>query len=112
MVEANAKRFMEQYPDIKVEYVGIAATEYQSKVDTAIQGGGLPDVGGVGAAMAPGSQKWNGMIADFDSAPTSSSTMAATVTPSSGGGEPTNSLIEYVCCTPMAMIPMSIARPP
>lgn len=41
-------------PDIKVEYTGIASTEYQSKVDTAIQGGGLPDVGGVGAAMAAG----------------------------------------------------------
>ncbi|EDY55303.2 secreted sugar-binding protein [Streptomyces sviceus ATCC 29083] len=32
----------------------IASTEYQSKVDTAIQGGGLPDVGGVGAAMLAG----------------------------------------------------------
>ncbi|MEX3104664.1 sugar ABC transporter substrate-binding protein [Streptomyces sp. V2] len=41
-------------PDIKVEYVGIAATEYQSKVDTTIRGGGLPDVGGVGAAMLAG----------------------------------------------------------
>ncbi|MFF7870080.1 ABC transporter substrate-binding protein [Streptomyces qaidamensis] len=46
--------FEEANPSIKVEYVGIAATEYQSKVDTAIQGGGLPDVGGVGAAMAAG----------------------------------------------------------
>ncbi|MDX2822429.1 sugar ABC transporter substrate-binding protein [Streptomyces ipomoeae] len=46
--------FEKANPDIKVEYVGIAATEYQSKVDTAIQGGGLPDVGGVGAAMAAG----------------------------------------------------------
>ncbi len=43
--------FEKANPDIKVEYVGIASTEYQSKVDTAIQGGGLPDVGGVGAAM-------------------------------------------------------------
>ncbi|MFD5710287.1 ABC transporter substrate-binding protein [Streptomyces pharetrae] len=41
-------------PDIDVEYVGISSTEYQSKVDTAIQGGGLPDVGGVGAAMLAG----------------------------------------------------------
>lgn len=40
--------------DIKVKYVGIAATEYQSKVDTTIQGGGLPDVGGVGAAILAG----------------------------------------------------------
>ncbi|MFV0136714.1 ABC transporter substrate-binding protein [Streptomyces sp. HMX87] len=46
--------FEKANPDIDVEYVGIAATEYQSKVDTAIQAGGLPDVGGVGAAMLAG----------------------------------------------------------
>ncbi|MEF9903009.1 ABC transporter substrate-binding protein [Streptomyces sp. P9-A2] len=46
--------FEKANPDIKVEYVGIASTEYQSKVDTAIQGGGLPDVGGIGAAMVAG----------------------------------------------------------
>jgi multiple sugar transport system substrate-binding protein len=46
--------FEKANPDIKVQYVGIAATEYQSKVDTAIQGGSLPDVGGVGAAMLAG----------------------------------------------------------
>ncbi|WDV50787.1 sugar ABC transporter substrate-binding protein [Streptomyces coeruleorubidus] len=40
--------------DIKVEYVGIPSTEVQSKYDTAIRGGGLPDVGGVGAAMLAG----------------------------------------------------------
>ncbi|MBC2901775.1 ABC transporter substrate-binding protein [Streptomyces cupreus] len=46
--------FEKANPDIKVEYVPIAATEVQSKYDTAIQGGGLPDVGGVGAAMLAG----------------------------------------------------------
>ncbi|MHC5902845.1 ABC transporter substrate-binding protein [Streptomyces sp. S6] len=46
--------FEKANPDIDVEYVGIAATEYQSKVDTTIRGGGLPDVGGVGAAMLAG----------------------------------------------------------
>ncbi|MGI5199078.1 ABC transporter substrate-binding protein [Streptomyces sp. CA-288835] len=46
--------FEKANPDIDVEYVGIAATEYQSKVDTAIQGGSLPDVGGAGAAMLAG----------------------------------------------------------
>ncbi|MER7574118.1 sugar ABC transporter substrate-binding protein [Streptomyces sp. NPDC126514] len=46
--------FEKANPDIKVEYVPIAATEVQSKYDTAIQGGGLPDVGGVGAAMLSG----------------------------------------------------------
>lgn len=46
--------FEKAHPDIDVQYVGVAATEYQSKVDTAIQGGGLPDVGGVNAAMLAG----------------------------------------------------------
>jgi multiple sugar transport system substrate-binding protein len=46
--------FEKANPDIEVEYVPIAATEVQSKYDTAIQGGGLPDVGGVGAAMLAG----------------------------------------------------------
>lgn len=46
--------FEKANPDIKVEYVGIPSTDYQSKVDTALQGGGLPDVGGVGAAMLAG----------------------------------------------------------
>ncbi|MER7518370.1 sugar ABC transporter substrate-binding protein [Streptomyces sp. NPDC126499] len=46
--------FEKANPDIKVKYVGIASKEVQSKYDTAIQGGGLPDVGGVGAAMLAG----------------------------------------------------------
>ncbi|MFF6876299.1 MULTISPECIES: extracellular solute-binding protein [unclassified Streptomyces] len=46
--------FEKANPDIKVEYVGIPSTDVQSKYDTAIQGGGLPDVGGVGAAMLAG----------------------------------------------------------
>ncbi|WP_329216090.1 sugar ABC transporter substrate-binding protein [Streptomyces sp. NBC_01485] len=43
--------FEKANPDIKVKYVGIPAASAQSKYDTAIQGGGLPDVGGVGTAM-------------------------------------------------------------
>ncbi|MET8410510.1 extracellular solute-binding protein [Streptomyces sp. NPDC005195] len=43
--------FEKKYPGIKVNYVGIPAASAQSKYDTAIQGGGLPDVGGVGTAM-------------------------------------------------------------
>ena len=35
---------------------------------------------GVGAAIAPGSQKWNGKIADLLSAPTRMSTSAASTT--------------------------------
>ncbi|MFD9501028.1 ABC transporter substrate-binding protein [Streptomyces sp. NPDC060035] len=46
--------FEKANPDLDVEYVGLASTEAQSKYDTAIQGGGLPDVGGVGAAMVAG----------------------------------------------------------
>ncbi|MET7596313.1 MULTISPECIES: sugar ABC transporter substrate-binding protein [unclassified Streptomyces] len=48
------KDFEKKYPDIEVNYVGIPAESVQSKYDTAIQGGGLPDVGGVGAAMLAG----------------------------------------------------------
>ncbi|MGI5453777.1 ABC transporter substrate-binding protein [Streptomyces sp. CA-249302] len=43
--------FEKANPNIKVKYVGIPAASAQSKYDTAIQGGGLPDVGGVGTAM-------------------------------------------------------------
>jgi multiple sugar transport system substrate-binding protein len=43
--------FEKKNPGIKVNYVGIPAASAQSKYDTAIQGGGLPDVGGVGTAM-------------------------------------------------------------
>ncbi|MBA2948376.1 ABC transporter substrate-binding protein [Streptomyces himalayensis] len=46
--------FEKANPNIKVNYVGIPAASVQSKYDTAIQGGGLPDVGGVGAAMLAG----------------------------------------------------------
>ncbi|MEU9287470.1 sugar ABC transporter substrate-binding protein [Streptomyces sp. NPDC048275] len=46
--------FEKANPDIHVKYVGVSSTEVQSKYDTAIQGGGLPDVGGVGAAMLAG----------------------------------------------------------
>jgi multiple sugar transport system substrate-binding protein len=53
--------FEKANPDIKVKYVGIASTEYQSKVDTAIQGDGLPDVGGVGAAMLAGFSAQNAL---------------------------------------------------
>jgi multiple sugar transport system substrate-binding protein len=42
--------FEKKYPDITVEYVGIPIADVQKKYDTAIAGGGLPDVGGVGTA--------------------------------------------------------------
>ncbi|MCX4449837.1 sugar ABC transporter substrate-binding protein [Streptomyces sp. NBC_01789] len=42
--------FEKKYPDIEVKYVPIPIADVQSKYDTAIAGGGLPDVGGVGTA--------------------------------------------------------------
>ncbi|MCT2591663.1 sugar ABC transporter substrate-binding protein [Streptomyces sp. N2-109] len=42
--------FEKKHPDIKVKYVPIPIADVQSKYDTAIAGGGLPDVGGVGTA--------------------------------------------------------------
>ncbi|MFE3603276.1 ABC transporter substrate-binding protein [Streptomyces sp. NPDC059142] len=44
------KDFESQNPDIKIKYVGIPIDQVQAKYDTAIDGGGLPDVGGVGTA--------------------------------------------------------------
>ncbi|ORT57580.1 sugar ABC transporter substrate-binding protein [Streptomyces sp. CB03238] len=44
------KDFEAKNPGIKVTYVPIPSEDVQSKYDTAIAGGGLPDVGGVGAA--------------------------------------------------------------
>ncbi|GAB2446384.1 sugar ABC transporter substrate-binding protein [Streptosporangium sandarakinum] len=43
--------FQKANPKIKVKYVGIPIAQVQQKYDTAIAGGGLPDVGGVTTAM-------------------------------------------------------------
>ncbi|GAB3443256.1 ABC transporter substrate-binding protein [Actinophytocola sediminis] len=43
--------FEAKHPTIKVKYVGIPIAQVQQKYDTAIAGGGLPDVGGVSTAM-------------------------------------------------------------
>jgi multiple sugar transport system substrate-binding protein len=43
--------FEKENPTIDVEYVGIPIAQVQQKYDTAIAGGGLPDVGGVSTAM-------------------------------------------------------------
>jgi multiple sugar transport system substrate-binding protein len=43
--------FEKANPTIKVEYVGVPIAQAQQKYDTAIAGGGLPDVGGVTTAM-------------------------------------------------------------
>lgn len=44
------KDFEAANPGIEVTYVPVPSEDVQSKYDTAIAGGGLPDVGGVGAA--------------------------------------------------------------
>ncbi|MFI8004233.1 ABC transporter substrate-binding protein [Streptomyces sp. NPDC086010] len=44
------KEFEKKNPDIEVKYVPIPIADVQSKYDTAIAGGGLPDVGGVSTA--------------------------------------------------------------
>jgi multiple sugar transport system substrate-binding protein len=43
--------FEKENPTIKVKYVGIPIAQVQQKYDTALAGGGLPDVGGVSTAM-------------------------------------------------------------
>lgn len=43
--------FEKQHKDIKVRYVGVPIAQAQQKYDTAIAGGGLPDVGGMSTAM-------------------------------------------------------------
>ncbi len=48
------KDFEAANKDIEVKYVPIPITDVQSKYDTAIAGGGLPDVGGVGTAYLSG----------------------------------------------------------
>ncbi|MFF3442819.1 ABC transporter substrate-binding protein [Streptosporangium sp. NPDC002721] len=43
--------FQKANPSVEVKYVGIPIAQAQQKYDTAIAGGGLPDVGGVSTAM-------------------------------------------------------------
>src|SRR3546814_15692940 len=68
---------------------------------------------GVGAAMAPGSQKWNGTRADLLSAPTSTQ-ISATGTSGPVTGWATSSPSEYEppSIWPRMTMPASIARPP
>ena len=69
---------------------------------------------GVGAAIAPGNQKWNGACADFVSAPSRISVTAAVIPVTWS-----KSVIPAICeifhtpvCVPKRMIPTSIASPP
>src|SRR5699024_7002906 len=69
---------------------------------------------GVGAAMAPGSQKWNGILADFDSAPAKIK-HRATVT-YGVFAQPSYAVMSLKCHTPVwrpkMMMPTNIAKPP
>src|SRR5699024_12564045 len=68
---------------------------------------------GVGAAMAPGNQKWNGILADFDSAPAKIK-HRATVT-YGGFAQPSYAMMSLKCDTPVGrpkmMMPSNIAKP-
>ncbi|GAA2991990.1 sugar ABC transporter substrate-binding protein [Streptosporangium longisporum] len=46
--------FNKANPGIQVRYVGIPIAQAQQKYDTAVAGGGLPDVGGMSTAMLAG----------------------------------------------------------
>ena len=68
---------------------------------------------GVGAAMAPGSQKWNGMSADFEIAPMRTRTIAVAV--SGAPSKPVATISDsrpVPYWTPRRIIPTNIASPP
>ncbi|GGL98694.1 ABC transporter substrate-binding protein [Nakamurella endophytica] len=48
------KRFEAANPSIKVDYLGLPADSVQQKYDTAIAGGGTPDIGGVQQSYVAG----------------------------------------------------------
>ena len=67
---------------------------------------------GVGAAIAPGSQKWNGKMADLLSAPTRMSTSAASTTAPVGAASRICEMLEVPVSTTISTTPISITRPP
>ena len=74
---------------------------------------------GVGAAMAAGSQKWNGTCADLDRAPTSTSATAASSSPRGipsstrpGAAVRMPEIRHEPACTASMIRPTSMARPP
>ncbi len=67
---------------------------------------------GVGAAMAPGSQYWNGTIADLDSAPTTMSAAAHAAAAVCGGSASVAASEKVPVCDSSSMMPTSIDRPP
>ena len=66
----------------------------------------------MGAAIAPGSQKCSGTIADFDSAPTSTSTTPTDAASPVGGAAISSDSRKVPDRLPRITIPTSIANPP
>ncbi len=67
---------------------------------------------GVGAAIAPGSQKWKGTRADLLSAPTSISSAAVVASGPFGGASRIADRLRVPLSTPSVTMPTSMARPP
>ena len=67
---------------------------------------------GVGAAMAAGSQKWNGKIADFEIAPASTSITAVVASGPAGASAMITARLVDPTSTDSSTSPTSIASPP
>src|SRR6476619_2502198 len=67
---------------------------------------------GVGAAIAPGSQNWNGTIADLLIPPTISSTTEVVTSGPDGGLCTIAEMVDVPASTPSMTAPISIIRPP
>src|SRR5664279_277304 len=67
---------------------------------------------GVGAAIAPGSQNWNGMIADLLIPPTIINTIAVVINGPDGGLAMISDRVNVPAVTPSKTTPTSIASPP
>ncbi len=65
------KRFEAANPTIKVQYLGLPADSVQQKYDTAIAGGGTPDIGGVQQSYVAGLIARNALAPIDDVAATS-----------------------------------------
>src|SRR6478609_6674676 len=67
---------------------------------------------GVGAAMAPGSQNWNGMIADLLIPPTIINTTAVVINGPDGGFAMISEMVKVPAVTPSITTPISSTKPP
>src|SRR6476660_7661522 len=67
---------------------------------------------GVGAAIAPGNQNWNGMIADLLIPPTIISTIEVVINGPDGGSARICEIVNVPAVTPSMTAPISITSPP